>query len=39
MTRRPVVAQDGGPNPAEVIAERAAELRKRVQGFVDAVRR
>ena len=26
-------------NPAEVIAERAAELRDRVQGFVDAVRR
>jgi hypothetical protein len=26
-------------NPAEVVAERAAELRERVQGFVDAVRR
>ena len=26
-------------NPAEVVAERAAELRERVQGLVDAVRR
>ena len=26
-------------DPAEVVAERAAELRERVQGFVDAVRR
>jgi hypothetical protein len=26
-------------NPAEVVAERAAELRERVRGFVDAVRR
>jgi hypothetical protein len=25
-------------NPAEVVAERAAELRERVQGFLDAVR-
>jgi hypothetical protein len=25
-------------NPAEVVAERAAELRERVRGFVDAVR-
>jgi hypothetical protein len=26
-------------NPAEVVAERAADLRERVRGFVDAVRR
>ncbi len=26
-------------DPAEVVAERAAELRERVHGFVDAVRR
>jgi hypothetical protein len=37
LTEIPPWLQDR--NPAEVVAERAAELRERVQGFVDAVRR
>jgi hypothetical protein len=46
--RRPglrAAGADGDPpwlldrDPVEVVAERAAELRERVQGFVDAVRR
>jgi hypothetical protein len=37
LTEIPPWLQDR--NPAEVVAERAAELRERVKGFVDAVRR
>ena len=37
LTEIPPWLQDR--NPAEVVAERAAELQERVQGFVDAVRR
>jgi hypothetical protein len=37
LTEIPPWLQDR--NPAEVVAERGAELRERVQGFVDAVRR